>query len=296
MKIEGIQNPNSRFPTSLWNPRRALKQYKSYTLPPELKIPRRGRVPPRKDEIVPLDAALEYHEKKSKKTRRMLDKIATVIERNNSVETCLDTGVVSDEWLTTAPIKKPPGTVLADIRHAHTLRKHVSQEHIPKSPPRHHVDSSSSSQSADDNFFLTGQGTASSSLTSVSNLRVDNATVVPALTISTMNVPLQPVTAPSQEQAESPIYKTYKRLNQSTSALPHPTPGPWIPRGGFDVMLSDKKHKLLNWREQRDILRNYPVDNTMHRTVLKRQDVVRHALESYLSSSEHSSLSTLKIG
>jgi hypothetical protein len=47
------------------------------------------------------------------------------------------------------------------------------------------------------------------------------------------------------------------------------------------VMLSDKSDRVLSWEEKRDILRFCPCDSTEVRTVLKRQNVVRHSFEGY---------------
>jgi hypothetical protein len=72
-----------------------------------------------------------------------------------------------------------------------------------------------------------------------------------------------------------------RQITQPHAADPFASYGPWIPQGGMGVMLSDKSDRVLSWEEKRDILRFCPCDSTEVRTVLKRQNVVRHSFEGY---------------
>lgn len=83
---------------------------------------------------------------------------------------------------------------------------------------------------------------------------------------------------PSLPLASSSHFSS-QSIVQPHSRDPCPVYGPWIPKGGMGVMVSDRSDPLFSWEENRDIARY--CDNTQIRTVLKRQDVIRNSFEGF---------------
>lgn len=79
----------------------------------------------------------------------------------------------------------------------------------------------------------------------------------------------------------SPSSLKCSQIIQPHAAFPFTTYGPWIPKGGMGIMISDKSDPLFSWEENRDIKRFSPYDNTEIRTVLKRQNVIRNSFEGF---------------
>jgi hypothetical protein len=67
--------------------------------------------------------------------------------------------------------------------------------------------------------------------------------------------------------------------SQASSSFGINTPGPWIPPGGLNVMVSDKTDIFFGHEENRDV--GMTVDNTKNKTVIGRQKFVREAFEKY---------------
>jgi hypothetical protein len=89
-------------------------------------------------------------------------------------------------------------------------------------------------------------------------------------------------TLPSLPTASGPsLHLSSQSILQPHAADPFAAYGPWIPKGGMGVMVSDKSDPLLSWEENRDIAKYCPCDNTEVRTVLKRQNVIRSSFEGF---------------
>jgi hypothetical protein len=86
-------------------------------------------------------------------------------------------------------------------------------------------------------------------------------------------------TLPSLPPASSSFHLSSQSILQPHAGDPFAAYGPWIPKGGMGVMVSDKSDPLLSWEENRDIARY--CDNTEIRTVLKRQGVIRNSFEGF---------------
>lgn len=90
--------------------------------------------------------------------------------------------------------------------------------------------------------------------------------------------------------------RTYSSIAvQNDTSAPVPLM-PWVPKGGIELMQSDKGDMYFNWEERRDLNKLEPVDSTRYKGVVMRQGIIRQSFERYVTGGVVSPFAKQNVG